>query len=45
MQTFADHPGDAPIDGLIFDTAGNLYGTTYGQNGYTTNGSVFEITP
>jgi uncharacterized repeat protein (TIGR03803 family) len=45
MQTFDDHPGDAPIDGLIFDTAGNLYGTTYGQNGYTTNGSVFEITP
>jgi uncharacterized repeat protein (TIGR03803 family) len=28
---------------LILDAAGNLYGTTEGENG--TFGSVFEITP
>jgi len=29
---------------VIFDAAGNLYGTTAGD-GTTTFGSVFEITP
>jgi uncharacterized repeat protein (TIGR03803 family) len=33
-----------PLGGLIFDGAGNLYGTTQG-NGTKTFGSVFEITP
>jgi uncharacterized repeat protein (TIGR03803 family) len=35
--------GASPQAGLIFDGAGNLYGTTYG--GGKGNGVVFEITP
>ncbi len=35
--------GGLPIGGLIFDQAGNLYGTTYGGGiGY---GVIFELTP
>lgn len=36
--------GDSPINGLIIDTAGNLYGLTNfgGANGF---GTVFELTP
>jgi uncharacterized repeat protein (TIGR03803 family) len=30
---------------LIFDAAGNLYGTTGGWDGGDTNGTVFELTP
>jgi uncharacterized repeat protein (TIGR03803 family) len=44
LHRFLDHPGYAPVAGVIFDAAGNLYGTTVGDN-YTTFGSVFEITP
>jgi len=44
LHFFTDHPGANPYAGLIFDTAGNLYGTTAGD-GSTTFGSVFEITP
>jgi uncharacterized repeat protein (TIGR03803 family) len=44
LHRFFDHPGAKPFGGLIFDTAGNLYGTTNGDN-TTTFGSVFEITP
>jgi hypothetical protein len=44
LHTFADHPGATPGAGLIFDPAGNLYGTTEGDLS-TTFGSVFEITP
>jgi len=36
--------GAYPYAGVIFDAAGNLYGTTAGD-GTTTFGSVFEITP
>jgi uncharacterized repeat protein (TIGR03803 family) len=37
-----DGDGEAPGSGLIFDAAGNLYGTT--QNGGTSNlGAVFEV--
>jgi uncharacterized repeat protein (TIGR03803 family) len=42
LHTFADHPGASPFAGLILDPAGNLYGTSFG---FTTFGSVFEITP
>jgi uncharacterized repeat protein (TIGR03803 family) len=42
LHTFADRPGASPHAGLIFDPAGNLYGTSSGN---TTLGSVFEITP
>jgi uncharacterized repeat protein (TIGR03803 family) len=36
--------GAFPEVGLIFDKAGNLYGTTYGGGAYT-DGTVFELTP
>jgi uncharacterized repeat protein (TIGR03803 family) len=36
--------GDAPYDPLIFDRAGNLYGTTV-FGGYYDSGMVFELTP
>jgi len=44
VQPFANHPGAYPYSTLIFDSSGNLYGTTSGD-GVTTFGSVFEITP
>ena len=44
LHAFADKPGADPYADLIFDAAGNLYGTTYGD-GSKTFGSVFEITP
>jgi uncharacterized repeat protein (TIGR03803 family) len=44
LHTFADHPGANPTAGVIFDAAGDLYGTSDGD-GSTTFGSVFEITP
>jgi uncharacterized repeat protein (TIGR03803 family) len=44
LHAFWDHPGTNPNASLIFDGAGNLYGTTLGD-GTTTFGSVFEITP
>lgn len=35
--------GSVPLSTLVFDSSGNLYGTTQaGGNGY---GVVFEITP
>lgn len=37
--------GNNPYAGLTFDTAGNLYGTTVSERGYSSNGSVFELTP
>jgi len=36
--------GEYPQTGLVFDAAGNLYGTTY-QGGALLNGTVFELTP
>jgi uncharacterized repeat protein (TIGR03803 family) len=48
LWLFGDHPGDCPLAGLVFDTLGNLYGTTSGDScsGRAMNfGSVFEITP
>ena len=44
LHRFLDHPGYAPMAGVIFDRAGNLYGTTFGDS-ISTSGSVFEITP
>jgi uncharacterized repeat protein (TIGR03803 family) len=44
LHTFFDHPGAFPLASVIFDPAGNLYGTTQGD-ARTTFGSVFEITP
>ncbi len=36
--------GSQPFGGLIFDSAGNLYGTTY-QGGASNAGTVYELTP
>jgi uncharacterized repeat protein (TIGR03803 family) len=36
--------GDEPVGGLIFDSAGNLYGTT-SQSGPNGGGTVFEMSP
>jgi len=35
-------PGASPVSGLIFDAAGNLYGTTSGETNW---GAAFELTP
>jgi uncharacterized repeat protein (TIGR03803 family) len=37
--------GSRPQAGLIFDAAGNLYGTTGGGGTYEVYGTVFELTP
>jgi uncharacterized repeat protein (TIGR03803 family) len=44
LHSFHGIDGSCPSQGLIFDSSGNLYGTTMsgGANG---NGTVFEITP
>jgi uncharacterized repeat protein (TIGR03803 family) len=44
LYSFNDKPGAYPEAGVIFDSAGNLYGTTDGD-GNTTFGTVYEITP
>jgi len=41
LHAFLDRPGASPDAGVIFDGAGNLYGTTEGEP----LSSVFEITP
>jgi uncharacterized repeat protein (TIGR03803 family) len=46
LHRFLDRPGYAPMAGVIFDAAGNLYGTTLGDGlPGGTFGSVFEIAP
>ena len=46
LHNFGDSPNDGsqPMSGLIFDSAGNLYGTTEngGANG---NGTIYELSP
>jgi uncharacterized repeat protein (TIGR03803 family) len=44
LHTFNFTDGNAPYAGLIFDVAGNLYGTTGGGSSYG-DGTVFELTP
>jgi uncharacterized repeat protein (TIGR03803 family) len=45
VHSFSGSPdGNSPYSGLIFDAAGNLYGTTY-VGGIHSRGVVFEITP
>ena len=36
--------GSTPFSGVVFDSAGNLYGTTF-QGGAAGDGTVFELTP
>lgn len=46
LHAFRNHPGAVSYAGVIFDAAGNLYGTTSGNGENTgTFGSVFRITP
>jgi len=44
VRSFNGSDGGGPLAGLIFDAAGNLYGTTYegGARGYST---AFKLTP
>jgi uncharacterized repeat protein (TIGR03803 family) len=44
LHSFSNADGAGPFAGLIFDSAGDLYGTTFagGTYGY---GTVFELTP
>ena len=46
QYSFQGYPtdGDGPMAGLIFDAAGNLYGTTYFGGTYGP-GTAFELTP
>jgi uncharacterized repeat protein (TIGR03803 family) len=44
LYNFSGLDGQDPVTGLTFDTAGNLYGTTYG-GGANDWGTVFELTP
>jgi uncharacterized repeat protein (TIGR03803 family) len=37
--------GSTPVGGLVFDSAGNLYGTTYYGPTNPNCGTVFEVTP
>lgn len=43
LYSFGAQDGYAPFGGLIFDRAGNIYGTT--AYSYVGNGTVFELSP
>ena len=45
LHTFNGSDGGAPDDGVIFDDAGNLYGTVQGGSGNRLFGAVFELAP
>ena len=46
IHSFANAPDGAnPVNGLIMDTTGNLYGTTYAGGTGAGNGCVFELSP
>jgi uncharacterized repeat protein (TIGR03803 family) len=46
LHWFTGNVGVNPVDNLIFDAAGNLYGTTSDwSNGFTGPGVVFKLTP
>ena len=45
LYSFANSPdGENPVNGLIVDSAGNMYGTTY-NGGSAGFGTVFELSP
>lgn len=44
LHNFYDNPGAIVWSGVVLDSAGNLYGTTYGDSN-STFGSVYEVTP
>lgn len=45
LHVFASKPGLDPSSGLIFDPAGNLYGTTLDGGHTPFGGTIFQITP
>jgi len=45
LHSFSGGDGDEPSAALIFDAAGNLYGTTTAGGGVDGNGTVFKLTP
>jgi uncharacterized repeat protein (TIGR03803 family) len=48
IHSFQDHPADLPVAGLIFDSAGNLYGTTHFGGDPLCDlgcGTVFKLAP
>jgi uncharacterized repeat protein (TIGR03803 family) len=47
LHRFGDKPSEYPYAGVIVDAAGNLYGTTHGDDnpGNINYGSVFKLTP
>jgi uncharacterized repeat protein (TIGR03803 family) len=46
LKTFKGNPGINPFGGVVFDPAGNLYGTTWGcAVSQKCRGIVFEVTP
>ena len=45
LHSFNGNNGAYPWAGLIFDAAGNLYGTTSAGGAYLYYGTVFELTP
>lgn len=45
IHSFNNTDGSEPYGGLIFDNAGNLYGTTPNSLPDGTSGTVFELTP
>jgi uncharacterized repeat protein (TIGR03803 family) len=44
LYSFAGSDGNGPLAGLVFDSQGNLYGTT-GRGGSADKGVVFELSP
>lgn len=45
LHDFAGNDGENPEGALIFDSAGNLYGTTSAGNTQQLGGTVFELSP
>ncbi len=45
LYDFEYFDGDAPVGGLIFDSSGNLYGTTAGGGRFCGAVTVFELSP
>ena len=44
LHTFDGADGDNPLGGLVLDTDGNFYGTTF-QGGANKTGTIFRLTP
>jgi hypothetical protein len=44
LVSFNGADGANPVSGLLLNPAGDLFGTTYGDDGATSFGTVFELT-